>query len=918
MVETQHNVNKVDIRDEISKSFAGYAKNVIMDRALPDIRDGLLPVQRRIIYGMYMMRVLPNTKQVKSARIVGEVMGKYHPHGNDAIYLAMARMSKDWVLKQTIVDMQGNNGSSDGDQPAAMRYCVVGDTLVTLADGQLVAIQDIVPGALPDTDTDIDLWVKDYQGKGVHASKFFHSGEHDTLKVTLKNGNTLTGSHNHPVLVLTNEGGVPSLVWKTFDELKEGDYVTQYIQGELTEGFSYIFTPVTSVEDAGKQNVYSIKVDTEDHSFITNGIVSHNTEARLSKVAIKLLEGMKKHNIVDWQKNYDNELDEPKFLPAQFPNILVNGASGISVGYASDIPPHNLKEVLESCIQVLDEPYITFNELAIQGPDFPTGGEIVNQHEMDRVYTAGIGSIKVRAKYYLEETSKRTRYNRLVFYEMPYNVKKPDVVLQIKELLEQKLLNGVNDVRDETGQEGVRLVIDIDKGLNHESLADVLFQKTHLQANVTYNCVVIADGKPRLLGITDVLRRYNTFRIDTVKRELEADNEVDRQRLHILEGLLVLADNVKDIITIIEQSKTKDESRQALMATYSLSKIQANTILELQLHRINQASKDDFLTEHAERTQSLETRLNILNTPELLKQYVKDGYAQLIEEFQSESKRMTTLTTEETKISLDIETMVQLDTAAVGVTADGYIKRASIRSYQTTESEYAGYSLETDTHKYVMLFTNKGNYAFIPVHEIKDGRWGDEGGHVSTMGIEIEDGERIISLVEYDEDGLVFMLRNNGTGKLTQASQYKVSRHTTLYTGGGVDEGEEVIITGLVSPGDTLAILTKQELKKRTKDGVFLLNVDDLRLTGVKAKGRKITSVAKTKQILGCVTAESTGDATVFNNGSKEMDITTVLPIKQYNQEPFNFTDAELFNTEDEELEGEGLDELGVDDTVEV
>ena len=754
-LEERVSVNKVDIRDEIANSFAAYAKDVIMDRALPDIRDGLLPVQRRIIYGMHKMRLLPTNKQVKSARIVGEVMGKYHPHGDGALYGAMARMSKEWVLRNPLVTMFGNNGSVDGDSPAAMRY----------------------------------------------------------------------------------------------------------------------------------------------------------TEARLSKPALKLLEGLNKQGVVDWQKNYDDALDEPQYLPAQFPNILVNGASGISVGYASDIPPHNLKEVLEACIQVIDDPTLTFEQLAIQGPDFPTGGEIINKNELGRIYDVGEGSIRVRAKYYLEETSKRSKYNKLVFYEMPYDVKKPDIVLQIKKLLDQKLLNGVNSVMDDTNKEGIRLVLQVEKGVNHESLADVLYQKTNLQANVTYNCVVISDGKPRVLGINELLRRYNKFRVETVRRELEADNEVDRKRLHILDGLLVLADNVKDIIALIEQSKTKDESRQALIGTYNLSVEQANTILELQLHRINQASKEDFLTEHNERTAKLAHRQNILNTKSLLIQYVKDGYEQLIEEFKADTKRLTSVTSEEVKVNVDIESMIQHEDVAVGVTPEGYIKRSSIRSYQSTESEYKGFSIETDTHQHVLIFTNKGNYVYLPVHEIKEGRWGDEGGHLSTIGVEFTEGEKIVSIAEYDEEATVFILRKSGSGKTSLASDFPVSRHTSLYTCGGVDEGDEVIMAGLVTEGDTLAIKTVQELKTKTKKGVFVLNVQDLSTIGVKSKGRKIVKLPKTKRIIECITVETTGEETSFNKGTNEMEVTPVLPLNQYNQAPFIFTSEQLL-VEPEVDEGQTDDSI--------
>src|SRR6478752_1139561 len=509
------NIEDRGLEQEMRSSYLDYAMSVIVGRALPDVRDGLKPVHRRVLYAMHDIGLQPTRPYRKCAFIVGEVMGKYHPHGDSAIYDTLVRMAQDFSLRYMLVDGQGNFGSIDDDPAAAMRYCVTGDTRVS-PPGGTVRIDPIADGTDSDSDSAIDLEVLARLGRPVHASKIFHSGEHPTLRLRTAQGHELTGTHNHPVLCLVDMAGVPLLMWKLLEEIQPGDRVLQlrsqfaslprqdpesligdYLRserepvssgGDLGNGGGtaildriesqevrdvvsplmtgdYFYAEVESVIDGGVQPVYSIRVDSEDHSFITNGFVSHNTEARLGRLATEMLRDIDA-DTVDFGPNYDESTQEPLVLPSRFPNLLVNGTSGIAVGMATNIPPHNLREVSAAVAAYIEDPAIDLAGLMehIKGPDFPGGG-MMSMEGIRDAYASGRGSIRVRARAHVEPL--KGGKEAIVVTELPFMVKKGGeggLMTKIADLARDKKLEGISDLRDETDRSGMRLVIELKRG----------------------------------------------------------------------------------------------------------------------------------------------------------------------------------------------------------------------------------------------------------------------------------------------------------------------------------------------------------------------------------------------------------------------------------------------------------------------
>ncbi|PJE19767.1 MAG: DNA gyrase subunit A, partial [Mycobacterium sp.] len=466
-------IEPVDIQQEMQRSYIDYAMSVIVGRALPEVRDGLKPVHRRVLYAMYDSGFRPDRSHAKSARSVAETMGNYHPHGDASIYDTLVRMAQPWSLRYPLVDGQGNFGSPGNDPPAAMRYCVTGDASVALPDGRSVPIADVVPDAKANSDNAIDLKVLDRHGAPVVADRLFHSGEHPVFTVRTVEGHEVTGTANHPLLCLVNFGGVPTLLWKLIEEIRPGDcavmnaayvadtqasprmavaaedvpgledFLRAYendadasaIATDLTDGRFY-YAKVASVTEAGVQPVYSLRVDTDDHAFLTNGFVSHNTEARLTPLAMEMLREIDEET-VDFIPNYDGRVQEPTVLPSRFPNLLANGSGGIAVGMATNIPPHNLRELAEAvfwCLENYDadeEATLTAVMERVKGPDFPTSGLIVGSQGISDAYKTGRGSIRMRGVVEVEEDSRgRTS---LVITELPYQVNHDNFITSIAE-----------------------------------------------------------------------------------------------------------------------------------------------------------------------------------------------------------------------------------------------------------------------------------------------------------------------------------------------------------------------------------------------------------------------------------------------------------------------------------------------------
>jgi len=821
---------KVPIEEEVKSSYIDYAMSVIVGRAIPDVRDGLKPVQRRILYAMYEEGMHPNKPYKKSARTVGNVIAKYHPHGDAAVYDALVRMAQDFTLRYPLIEGQGNFGSIDGDPPAAMRYCVVGDTLINTDKG-LIKIKDLVPNSQLNSDNPIDIKVQSLNRKINHSDMFFNSGEHHTIKIETEEGYEIEGSYNHPVLVFERSKTKyrkPVYVWKTLDKIKEGDYIVvsrfndidstqdlltkeeavllgsyiaygNIIKGEnlnykpdrdwhssnikskkviqkikekeipsiilksskkiqksflkalfekdavineekssiylfsksknllkqiqilllnfgiiskiekdlyfnylsiseysniklfyenvgflreekqkklqnilknnnwLTDRTEFIpylreyilrkynlnlninryykieniwhqiekifdfndiqflkellknryyFAKVKNIRKTGKKVVYSIRVNSDCHSFVANGIINHNTEARLTKLAMEMLADIEK-NTVDMSLNFDASLQEPTVLPSKFPNFICNGTSGIAVGLATNIPPHNLREVGEALKYLAQFPDATIEEICqfIKAPDFPTGGTIISsQEEIINIYKSAKGSITVRGKARIEKLPGNRQ--RIVIYEIPYQVNKVELIKKIAELVKTGKEKGISDLRDESDRTGIRIVIELKREADPEKVLKKLYKSTPLEKNIPINLTVLADKQPKVMTLKEILAEFIKHRLEVITRRTLFDLEKAENRAHILEGLIKALENADNIIDTIRKAKDTSEARNQLIDKFNLSEKQANAILDMRLSRFTALETEKLKEEQNQLKLDIEKYRKILSSEE--------------------------------------------------------------------------------------------------------------------------------------------------------------------------------------------------------------------------------------------------------------------------------------------------------------
>ncbi len=847
----------IDVEQEMQSAFLEYAYSVIYSRALPDARDGLKPVQRRILYTMADMGLRPDRAHVKCGRIVGDVMGKLHPHGDGAIYDALVRLAQDFTMRLPLVDGHGNFGSLD-DGPAAYRYCVAGETRIRLADGRSPRFADLaaVHGMPPNSQVDVDLEVLDRDGRPVRADRIFHSGSHPVIRLHTDSGQELTGSHNHPVLALVVADGAAQLRWRRLDELAVGDTVclagnaplsarpspterrlgvltgavagrgwsreeglavgtrdpaffaevvdayaelvggrfttrqevgrdgltrhlldtrdpgvlagsvlatlldrpaaevrvpeevwsggpgvkraflmaafegdaailhrhrsvtleyrttSSGVAGEIAElllefgvpsqrardvtsgeyrlivagrdGVGQFATAVSflgakqsvltellagagpahrltalpaprerGVPGAGRssgqgdrrlgatapvglltavrpadggchyasiatltrlppQPVFSVRVDSPDHSFLAGGFVNHNTEARMAPAAQLMTDGLDE-NVVPEVPNYDGQLTQPEVLPAALPNLLVNGASGIAVGMATNMPPHNLVEVVGAARHLLTHPDASLEDLMrfVPGPDLPTGGKIVGLEGIRDAYTAGRGTFRTRATARVESVTARRQ--GIVITELPYLVGPEKVIEKIKDLVQAKKLSGIANVVDLTDREkGLRLVIELKGGFNADAVLEQLYRMTPLEDSFGINNVALVEGQPRTLGLREMLEVYVAHRLDVVRRRSEHRLGKARDRLHLVEGLLVAILDIDEVIAVIRSSDDTAQARERLMTVFDLTRVQTDYILEMPLRRLTKYSKIELDAEKAQLEATIEALLAIL------------------------------------------------------------------------------------------------------------------------------------------------------------------------------------------------------------------------------------------------------------------------------------------------------------------
>lgn len=754
-----------EIHDEMKQSYIDYAMSVIVSRALPDVRDGLKPVHRRILYGMSELGVTPDKPHKKSARIVGEVMGKYHPHGDFSIYDAMVRLAQPWNIRHQLVDGHGNFGSVDGDGAAAMRY----------------------------------------------------------------------------------------------------------------------------------------------------------TEARMTPLALQMLRDIDKET-VDFIPNFDGEEQEPVVLPSRFPNLLVNGSNGIAVGMATSIPPHNLGETIDAAVKIIDEPECSIDDLCkiVKGPDFPTGAIIMGKNSAKQAYKTGQGKVVVRAVTEIEETNKGRQ--QIIVTEIPYQVNKARLIEKMADLVKEKRIEGISEIRDESNRKGMRIVIELKKDANAQIILNRLYKHTQMQESISMIMLAIVDGRPRILTLREILDEYLKHQKEVVTRRTIYDKKKAEARAHILEGYRIALDNIDEIIKIIRSSY--NDAKERLMERFGLSEIQAQAILDMQLRRLQGLEKEKIENEYQELLKKIAYYTQLLEDEHMLMGVVKTELLEIKNKWGD--KRRTKIKADETEI--DEEDLIEEENVCITLTHLGYIKRVPVDTYKsqrrggkgvtgitTRENDFVKNLIMTSTHDYLMFFTNTGKAHKIKAYEIPEATRTAKGTPAVNF-LNLMQRERITAVIpikEFAEDKFLIAVTKQGTIKKTALSNFDTNRKTGLIAmnlkdgdeligikqtsgtnnviivtkngkcicfseddvrpmgriAGGVraiklEKDDEVVAMELVEPGQELLVVTKKGFGKRTKVEDYKIQVRGGKglLTYDKAKFKK------TGELVGAMAVDNDDEILLINS----------------------------------------------------
>ncbi|WP_202081578.1 DNA gyrase subunit A [Caldalkalibacillus salinus] len=709
----QSRVQEVNIGQEMRNSFMDYAMSVIVSRALPDVRDGLKPVHRRILYAMNELGMTPDKPYKKSARIVGEVIGKYHPHGDSAVYETMVRMAQDFSYRYMLVDGHGNFGSVDGDAAAAMRY----------------------------------------------------------------------------------------------------------------------------------------------------------TEAKMSKISTELLRDINKDTI-DYQENYDGSEKEPKVLPARFPNLLVNGAAGIAVGMATNIPPHQLGEVINAVQYLIEEPEASIADLMehLPGPDFPTGAQILGKSGIRRAYETGRGTITLRAKARIEETGSKSR---IIVDEIPYQVNKAKLIEKIAELVRDKRIDGVTDLRDESDRNGMRIVIEIRRDVNPNVLLNNLYKQTALQTTFGINLLALVDGEPKVLNLKQVLAHYIDHQKIVIRRRTEHELKKAEARAHILEGLRIALDHLDDVIELIRSSQTTDEARDGLMNNFSLSHDQAQAILDMRLQRLTGLEREKIESEYSELVAKIAELKAILGDEDRILAIINEELEDIKLKYNDE--RRTELTVGEDMI--EDEDLIPQEDVLITLTHQGYIKRLPVTTYKsqkrggrgiagmdTKNDDFVEHLFVTNSHHYVMLFTNRGRVYRLKAYEIPElGRTARGVPVINLIQIEKEEYiSAIIPVKEYVDDWYLFFATKNGIVKRTTLSAFGNIRRGGLFAI-NLREDDELIGVRLTDGNQEIIMGTSQGMSIRYEE-------QDVRVMGRTAAGVKGISLRSDDAVIDMDTISEGHDVLIVTS----------------------------------------------------
>lgn len=703
-MNNEGNVLPIDISSEMKKSYIDYAMSVIVGRALPDVRDGLKPVHRRILYSMHELGLTPDKGFRKCARIVGDVLGKYHPHGDTAVYDALVRMAQDFSIRYTLVNGHGNFGSVDGDSAAAMRY----------------------------------------------------------------------------------------------------------------------------------------------------------TEARMQKITSELLKDINK-NTVDFIPNFDGEEEEPSVLPSRFPNLLVNGSAGIAVGMATNIPPHNLTEVINGINMLIDDPEVSVHELMteIKGPDFPTYGCIVGKSGIRKAYETGRGKVVIRAKADIEEIKGK---HRIIVTEIPYQVNKAKLIENMAELVKDKKINGISDLRDESDREGMRIVIELKRDANPNVILNQLYKHTKMQDTFGIIMLALVNGEPMVLNLKQVLEHYITFQKEIIRRRAKYDLDKARARAHILEGLRIALDHIDAVISLIRASKTTNEAKEGLMDKFGLSEKQAEAILDMKLQRLTGLEREKIEEEYTKLMEFIKSLEEILSSEALVLKIIKDELNEIKAKYGDE--RRTEIIAGDGN-DIDIEDLIQQKDVVITLTHAGYIKRLPVETYSaqrrggrgiqamsTKEDDFVEHIFTTSTHSDLLFFTNTGRVYQLKAYQIPEAGRTAKGTNLINI-IPLNPDERIqtvLYLTEFKEDNYLIMGTKNGIIKKTSLDKYSSIRKNGLNAINLRDDDE--LISVRPTDGDSEIIYV-------TKNGYAIrFSEKDVRPMGRTASGVKAITLRSGDEVVSMEVAK--------------------------------------------------------------
>ncbi len=804
------------ISEELSTAFMDYAMAVIVSRALPDVRDGLKPVQRRILYTMWEEGLLPSRPYRKSARVVGTAMGKYHPHGDQAIYDAMVRMAQDWSLRLPLVDPQGNFGSAD-DSPAAMRYCVAGDTIVETVNGP-IRIDAIVPFAQPESDNKIDIMVFGRHREPVCASMLFHSGFHETFEVVLDNGFKVTATGNHPLLTVDSNG---EELWALVEDLDVGQPIALALPSKDFQRSLVAQLPtsnVASIKTKGIQAVYSIKVDSSDHAFIANGLVNHNTEARLATISNSVVSSLDE-GVVDFSPTYDDSGTEPVVLPVRFPNLLVNGASGIAVGMATQMAPHNLTEIANAVYKILDNPKVSLNVLLkdVKGPDFPTGGIVIGSQGLKDAYATGKGQVSMRGVAVVEDVSARRK--AIIVNELPYTVGPERFITRVAAAVREKKVEGITGISDHTDRfSGLRIVLTMRSGVNPSAVLAQLYKYTPLEERFAFNNVALVQGVPHTLGLRALLDHYIAFQVEIVTRRARWRLDKATTRVHLVQGLLIALDSIDDVVATIRKSRNTDTARKNLRKLLKVSIEQVNYILEMPLRRLVGLEVRKLKDEQKELLTDIKGFKKLLGSKKAQHVLLREELAEIVA--LHETPRRTQVISVEDAQTVEILETVEITDAPCNITLSrtGKIARDEGGRRKPSLDDVLITRIETSTTSEVFAVSNKGVAYRFPAFEIPQAS-GAERGVKASQFCGLSSGETIVGLFssgDIDAGKIPVLVTKRGVLKRINPKDLSQMKEVSVVSLAGDDE---VLFCAAQSENSSIGMLTKTGQMLRTLSG---------------------------------------------------------------------------------------------------